>query len=314
MSAPHAAAGENEMVHAREFNAPRETVFAAWAEARQIDRWFGPRGFTTVTQRMEFRPGGVWHHVMTGPDGHPWVNHIRYVEIVAPARIVYDNHGGDADAAVSFRATVTLTALPGAPARCRVEMRGAFATVEAREQAVRDHHADEGGRQTLERLGEYVQRIAGAPRITEATMRRTFRAPRAAVWRAWVEPEQLRRWWGPHGFTNPVCELDPRVGGAIRIHMRAPDGTVYPMTGTVEAVQEPERLVLRCQARDDLGGVVLEVVNTVTFAESAGSTTVQVHARVLDATADGALHLAGMEQGWTGSLDRLAALLSGGRA
>jgi uncharacterized protein YndB with AHSA1/START domain len=42
---------------------------------------------------------------------------------------------------------------------------------------------------------------------------------------------------------TPVCELDVRPGGAIRIHMRGPDGTVYPMTGAYQEIVEPERLV-----------------------------------------------------------------------
>jgi uncharacterized protein YndB with AHSA1/START domain len=62
-------------------------------------------------------------------------------------------------------------------------------------------------------------------------MTRVLDAPRALVFRAWTDPALMAKWWGPSSFTNPLCELDPRPGGAIRIHMRAPDGTVYPMTG-----------------------------------------------------------------------------------
>ncbi len=260
MSANQAAAASNEIAFSREFAAPRESVFAAWAEARQLDRWYGPRGYSTMTKSLDFRAGGTWRHVLTDPGGHAGVTIVRFLEIDPPTRIVFDNHGADADGPVAFHATVSFTALPGTPARCRVEMRVAFPTAQARDQAVRDHRADDGGRQTLERLAEHIAAIVSAPRVIEATMRRTVRAPRAMVWRAWVEPEQLRRWWGPRGFTNPVCELDPRVGGAIRIHMAAPDGTIYPMTGAYEALEPPERLVMRCQALDQHGGVQLEVV------------------------------------------------------
>ena len=50
-------------------------------------------------------------------------------------------------------------------------------------------------------------------------MTRTFNAPRQVVFQAWTDPERLKRWWGPKHFTNPVCELDLRPGGAI--HMRS---------------------------------------------------------------------------------------------
>ena len=60
----------------------------------------------------------------------------------------------------------------------------------------------------------------------EVTITRVFDAPRATVFRAWTDADRLARWWGPKGFTNPVCEIDARVGGAIRIHMRRPDDCV----------------------------------------------------------------------------------------
>jgi len=60
----------------------------------------------------------------------------------------------------------------------------------------------------------------------EVTITRVFDAPRATVFRAWTDADRLARWWGPKGFTNSVCEIDARVGGAIRIHMRSPDDCV----------------------------------------------------------------------------------------
>src|ERR1700722_3962453 len=65
----------------------------------------------------------------------------------------------------------------------------------------------------------------------ELKITRVFDAPREVVFKAWTDPKLLAQWWGPKGFTNPVCELDARPGGAIRVHMRGPDGTVYPMGG-----------------------------------------------------------------------------------
>ena len=59
----------------------------------------------------------------------------------------------------------------------------------------------------------------------EITITRVFNAPRALVFKAWADASELAQWWGPKGFTNPVCELDVRVGGAIRIQMRSPDGS-----------------------------------------------------------------------------------------
>src|SRR4029079_8753997 len=70
---------------------------------------------------------------------------------------------------------------------------------------------------------------ATSPMTREVTLTRIIDAPRALVWAAWTEPEHMAPWWGPHRFTTPVCEMDVRPGGKMLIHMKAPDGTVYPM-------------------------------------------------------------------------------------
>ena len=147
---------------------------------------------------------------------------------------------------------------------------------------------------------------ATEPAQQELVMTRIFDAPREVVFKAWTDPERLKLWWGPTGFTNPVCELDVRPGGAIRIHMRAPNGVVYPMTGVYREIVEPERLVFISAALDDKGIPLFEILNTVTFAEHGGKTKLTVHAKVVMATPAGAPHLAGMEMGWSLTLDRLA--------
>src|ERR1700741_568913 len=93
---------------------------------------------------------------------------------------------------------------------------------------------------------------------SEVVLTRVFDAPRALVFRTWTEPQHLAKWWGPRDFTNPVCELDVRVGGRIFIEMHAPDGTVYPMSGTLREIVVPERLVFSAIAEDRKGHALLE--------------------------------------------------------
>jgi len=144
----------------------------------------------------------------------------------------------------------------------------------------------------------------------ELGLTRLFDAPRELVFKVWTDPKHVARWWGPHRFTNPVCELDLRPGGAILIHMRSPDGIVYPMTGVFQEVVPPERLVFTSAALDSDGNPMFEVLTTVTFAEEGGKTKQILRARVIKKTAQAAPYLAGMEQGWTQSLERLAAFVS----
>lgn len=144
----------------------------------------------------------------------------------------------------------------------------------------------------------------------ELVLTRVFDAPRELVFKVWTDPKHVARWWGPHRFTNPLCELDLRPGGAILIHMRGPDGTIYPMTGVYQEIVRPERLVFTSAALDSDGNPMFEILTTVTLAEEGGKTKQILRARVIKKTAQAAPYLAGMEAGWTQSLERLAAYVS----
>src|SRR3546814_10159572 len=115
---------------------------------------------------------------------------------------------------------------------------------------------------------------------TAVTFTRHVAAPREQVFALWTKAEHLAKWWGPAGFTNPVCELDARPGGRITIDMTAPDGTVYPMEGVVEEILPPQRLVLRCTCcGDDSGEPGLESLTTVIFTDEPGGTRLDVESR-----------------------------------
>jgi len=141
----------------------------------------------------------------------------------------------------------------------------------------------------------------------DLVMTRTFDAPRELVFRAWTDPKQVQQWWGPHGFTNPRCEVDARRGGALRIDMRGPNGVVYPMKAVFEEVTEPERLVFLSSALDDKGNSMFDVRNIVTLVDRRGKTELTLQARVVRTTAAAPQYLEGMKLGWSQSLERLQA-------
>ena len=133
------------------------------------------------------------------------------------------------------------------------------------------------------------------------TITRVFDAPRDLVWKAWTEPEQFARWFGPRGLTTPLSTLamDVRPGGAVELTMVSDDdGTQYPGSGVFLEVVRPERLVWR--NRDD-GSVV-----TVMLVDLGDRTELTVHVAGLgpqfnrdDAVA-----------GWSSSFDKLAESLA----
>jgi len=136
----------------------------------------------------------------------------------------------------------------------------------------------------------------------EIVLTRIFDAPRELVFEVWTKPEHLTHWWGPKGFTLPVCEVDLRPGGAFHFVMRGPDGKNYPFRGAFTKIAPPERLVFQGTIHDERGH---EALTTVTFADEDGRTKVTVHQSYnfeSDATR-------GAPVGWSQSLDRLAGLL-----
>jgi len=146
----------------------------------------------------------------------------------------------------------------------------------------------------------------------EVKIVRSFNAPLALVWQAWTDRKHVAQWWGPRGFTNPVCEWDARPGGRIHIVMRAAPEIAkmigradHPMTGEFTEVVPTERLAFVSTAVDDSGGPLLEALTTVRFAERDGKTDMVLHASAKGFAEIAARMLEGMEAGWTQSIEKL---------
>lgn len=255
-----------EIVTVRDFDAPRELVFGAWTDAKHVSNWWGPNGFTTTTHVMDVRPGGVWRFIMHGPDGRDYQNVITYLAVDRPERLVYQ-HGGDAGDAgakpVAFHTTVTFAEVSG---KTRVTLRAVFPSAAERDRVAREYGAVEGGQQTLARLAEHLAGAAAGDANREIVSTRVFDAPRERVFRAFGDPEQLKRWWGPAGFTNTLEAFDPRPGGAWRLVMHGPDGTDYHNESVFTEVVEPARVVF------DHLEPVHRFRMTMTFDDEAGKT------------------------------------------
>jgi len=79
---------DREVVITRIFDAPRELVFKAYTDPVLVPKWWGPRGFSTIVDKMEVRRGGVWRFVQRGEDGKEYAFNGVYREIVPPERLV----------------------------------------------------------------------------------------------------------------------------------------------------------------------------------------------------------------------------------
>jgi len=151
----------------------------------------------------------------------------------------------------------------------------------------------------------------------ELVIERVFDAPRELVWRAWTEPEQVMRWWGPKGYTSPAAEIDLRVGGKYLWCMRSPEGQDLWSTGVYREIVPLERIVCTNSFSDEKGNVVpashygiggdmpQEMLGTVTFEDLGGKTRMTLRHEGLPAgeMSDGA------NAGWNEAFDKLAEYL-----
>lgn len=145
----------------------------------------------------------------------------------------------------------------------------------------------------------------------EITITRIFNAPRELVFKTWTEAEHLAKWWGPKDYTTPVCEVDLRPGGRIRLTMQGPDGELLPSNGYFREIDPPKRLVFITTGFElPSGEAQLEVINTATFEDLGGKTKMTLHAAVIRMTPDLEWAVGGMNQGWSESLDKLEALFN----
>ena len=82
---------DREIISARKFNAPRELVWRACAEAKQLAQWWGPNGFTNTIHEFDLKPGGKWRLTMRGPDGAAYENESMFIEVIYPERMVFQH-------------------------------------------------------------------------------------------------------------------------------------------------------------------------------------------------------------------------------
>ena len=149
---------------------------------------------------------------------------------------------------------------------------------------------------------------------------RVFDAPRELVWKAWTDPKYVMQWWGPKGWTSPVCEIDFRVGGKFLFCMRTPDGQEGWNAGEYHEIVLHEKIVSSMYFSDSKGNKIdpaqlgieheaIEGAYDVTIFEDLGNGRTKLtfigNDTMRDAIESGQL------EGWAEQLDKLAAVVAG---
>lgn len=143
---------ENILIHTRILDAPRDLVWEVWTNPAHIKEWWGPNGFSLTTKSMNVAPGEVWDFIMHGM-GRDWDNKIEYVEVKKPSLLSY-KHSGAENEDYNFIVSVSFEELQG---RTLLTMKSTFKSKAIIEELNRKVNAIEGGKQTLNRLENYLK-------------------------------------------------------------------------------------------------------------------------------------------------------------
>jgi uncharacterized protein YndB with AHSA1/START domain len=135
-------------------------------------------------------------------------------------------------------------------------------------------------------------------------MTRVLPAPRAEVFKAMTDPEELAQWWGPRGFSTARVDLDPRPGGSLLIEMQPPEGEAFKLSGEFLQVEPPQRLIYTFRW-DPPDPDDRETVVTLSLEEQDGGTQIELTQGEFTTDERRTLH----EGGWADSFERLRELL-----
>lgn len=145
----------NVLVHTRLLDAPRDLVWEVWTNPEHIKEWWGPNGFSLTTKSMTVEPGKIWEFIMHGM-GRDWDNKIEYLEVKKPSLLTY-KHTGAENEEYNFSVAVYFEEVEG---KTLLTMKSTFKSEAIIEELNRKVNAIEGGKQTLNRLENYLELLA----------------------------------------------------------------------------------------------------------------------------------------------------------
>lgn len=311
-----ARSSSNEIVLVRVYDAPVRAVWDAWTVPEQVEKWWGPRGFTLTTHSKDLRVGGHWRYTMHGPDGVDYPNVTTYFIVDRHKTLVYD-HGANDERPPLFRVTVTFSEAGG---KTTMKMVMALPSPEAAAETVK-FIKRAGGNATWDRLAEHLGQTETGKR--GFVINRTFDAPIDRVFEMWTRPDHLVRWLPPAGTTMRVVDSEIAPGASALFVITGDHGTMRARADYL-TIEPPRRIVYTQQFVDEHGRPAPApgspvwpptLLTTVLLAEEAPdrtrvTVTTEPHGEATDPEIEAFVReRTGMTRGWTGSFDALEALL-----
>jgi uncharacterized protein YndB with AHSA1/START domain len=310
-------ADKPQIITTRLLSASRELVWKVLTSPEHIKHFWGPDGFTNTIAQMDVKPGGQWLFTMHGPDGKDWPNRIIYRDVKAPVYLSWHHDGGE-DNPDGHRFFGELELFEEG-SKTRIELRMTESSIAARDAVAQ--YAVAGGIQNLERLAAYVAPLTDAK--NSIVLSRSFPVSQQRLFKACTSVEDLNKWFAPEGFEVIKAEMDFRPGGFYHYGLR---GNGVEMWGKqyFKEVTMFSRVVMAHTFSNKDGGLGNhpmsatwpQVTHSIYDFISEGPEQTKwqitwIYSGVDDVEAETfrAAH-AGINQGWTGTLDKLYAYLS----
>ena len=269
-----------------DFPVSRQRLWDAYADPRQLEKFWGPPGWPATFSRHDFTPGGFSHYYLTGPDGERSGGYWEFVAVDTPHSFeVKDGFAlpdGSPNADMpSMRMVFTFSETDSG---ARMITTTYFNSADELEQLLAMGML-EGTKAAMGQIDDVLVDLTSFAhgKLTEAQIlsdtqvrvSRVIRGTREQVWRAHHEPELMQQWLlGPDGWTMPVCEIATEVGGTYTYEWESDDdGSRFGFTGELRESVAPYRSVSTEQMIGSDGPVTL---NEMTLTPVEGGTLLSI--------------------------------------
>ncbi len=302
-----------------DFPVSRQRLWDAYADPRQLEKFWGPPGWPATFSRHDFTPGGFSHYYMTGPDGETSGGYWEFVSVDAPhsfeVRDGFAQPDGTPNTEMPSMRMVFIFSETDSGSRMITTTY--FNSADELEQLLAMGML-EGTKAAMGQIDDVLADLTSFAhgRLTEAQIlsdtqvrvSRVSRGTREQVWRAHQEPELMQQWLlGPDGWTMPVCINDARPGGKIRYEWSDGQGAGFFLTGEFIELQPFSRIVHveRMHLPDPTPDNHVET----RFEADGGGTLMTMRMTLPDAATREAMLATGMADGMETSYQRLETVI-----
>lgn len=302
-----------------DFAVPLQRLWDAYADPRQLERFWGPTTYPAKFHRHDFFVGGRSDYTMTGPDGDTSRGFWEFLAVDAPHHFEVLDGFTKADGTPNLdMPTMRMTFdFSATETGSRLSMTTHFNAADEYEKLL-EMGMEEGTLSAISQIDEVVADLrsfaadlpAGAQILDDTTVRvaRVVRGTVEQVWAAHFEPDLVRRWMlGPDGWSMPVCAISTEIGGTYEYVWRSDaDGSSFASTGEFLEIDAPRRArFTEHMAGDGIPEGAPGTSNELSLVPVEGGTLVSLVITYPDAATRDAVLATGMVGGMEESFRRL---------